>query len=190
MPDKTKLAAIREKLDAIAPLPEDGEVTAAQLARYMAVRAQERWTRMLSPQPPAPPFDHQQTAAMCAEYAAAHALTALNVADSEGATLVASQIRYAMEDGGSVGEWLWEILGEETAGQVARLTDELTAAQAPGTDDTSPSALLPGWAADHAACDAQTARLQARLCAIRAWGAANLPVTWLGELLEILDGEK
>jgi hypothetical protein len=125
-PDKTKLAEIRAKLDAIAPLPETGDVTAMQLARHMAVRAQERWTRMLAAAGTG--VDHLQLSAMLAEFATAHALGALFEAGPKAADWCAVQIRDAMEDGGAVGEWLWELLGEETSREVAALAEELAAA--------------------------------------------------------------
>jgi hypothetical protein len=124
---ETTATEIRRQLDAIAPLPEDGDVTAAQLARYMAVRASERWNRQLSGRVP---LDHQQLSAMLAEFAAAHALGALAEADPKVGDWCAIQIRDAMEDGGSVGEWLWEMLGDETAQKVQALAGELAAAVA------------------------------------------------------------
>ena len=48
MTDTARAREIRAKLDAIAPLPETGPVTAAQLGRHFAIRAQERWAHMLN----------------------------------------------------------------------------------------------------------------------------------------------
>ena len=129
-----KIREIRAQLDAIAPLPED--VTATDLARHLAVRAQERFCRMLSP---LVPFDDQQVAAMCAEFAAAHALYALGETPSAATALVAAQIRDAWEDGGGIGEWLWEHLGAETAKQVTALAEEMMAvaqAESAGDEDS------------------------------------------------------
>jgi hypothetical protein len=133
MPDNAKLREIRAKLDAIAPFPEDETVTAEALARYFAVRAQERFTRMLHP---AVPLDAAQVAAMTAEFAAAHALLALAEDDcgtfppETGSAFVAAQIRDAIEDGGGVGEWLFGHLGKETSEAVASLAEQLAEAQA------------------------------------------------------------
>lgn len=136
MSDTEKAREIRAKLDAIAPLPEDGPVTAGQLGRYFAVRAQERWARMLNA--PGTDLNPLRFAVTCAEFAAAHALLALDdpasdlfVAEGEGertADMVAVQIREALNDGGGIGEWLWEHLGEETVTQVNALCTELDAA--------------------------------------------------------------
>jgi hypothetical protein len=129
VPDETKIREIRAKLDAIAPLPEDGAVTAGALARHFAVRAQERFTRMLHP---AVPVDHVQVSAMCAEFAAAHALIALEACRSRSGNLTAAQIRDAICDGGGVGEWLWEHLGGETFAKVSGLAEAMAEAQAEG----------------------------------------------------------
>jgi hypothetical protein len=127
--DNPRLREIRAKLDAIAPFPDGENVTARELARYMAVRAQERFTKMLHP---AVPLDAAQVAAMGAEFAAAHALFALaeadgNVApeDESSSAFTAAQIRDAIEDGGEIGSWLYEHLGEETSNEVASLAGEL-----------------------------------------------------------------
>ena len=131
MPDHVrKQFEIRRKLDAIAPFPEGETVTAADLARHFAVRAQERFTKMLHP---AVEVDGAQVAAMGAEFAAAHALLALAEDDSDtfppetGSAFVAAQIRDALEDGGEIGSWLFDLLGEETSNAVAKLAGELAA---------------------------------------------------------------
>jgi len=133
MSTSPKLREIRGKLDEIAPFPEGETVTAADLARFFAVRAQERFTRMAHP---AVPFDVTQVAAMTAEFAAAHALLALAECDTgaftpeTGSAFVAAQIREAMLDGGGTGEWLYEHLGAETSNRVAKLAGELADEQA------------------------------------------------------------
>jgi alkanesulfonate monooxygenase SsuD/methylene tetrahydromethanopterin reductase-like flavin-dependent oxidoreductase (luciferase family) len=159
MTTDTKTAAervreIRAQLDAIAPLPEQGRpVTAIALARHLAVRAQERFTMMLHP---LVPVDPTQVAAM---YAAAHALLALAGSRHAGPELdlgipaavprafrdchpdlAAAQIRDAWEDGGGIGEWLWDILGEKTVNAVYALVEEMAVAPAAllgeeGTDE-------------------------------------------------------
>ena len=123
----TKIREIRAQLDAIAPLPEDGAVTAKSLAEHFAVRAQERFTRMLHP---LAEVEQVQVSAMCAEFAAAHALIALDACRSRSGNLTAAQIRDAICDGGGVGEWLWEHLGGETSARVAALAEQMAEAQA------------------------------------------------------------
>jgi hypothetical protein len=121
---------IRRKLDAIAPFPQGETVTARDLARHFAVCAQERFTKMLHP---AVEVDGAQVAAMGAEFAAAHALLALTVADVTApirSGFVAAQIRDALEDGGEIGSWLFDLLGEETSNDVAKLAGELADLQA------------------------------------------------------------
>ena len=66
---------------------------------------------------------------MAVQFAAAHALYALGEKSSARTALVATQIRDAWEDGGGVGEWLWEHLGAETAKTVTVLAEELIEAQ-------------------------------------------------------------
>lgn len=118
----------RRKLDAIAPLPEDGtDITARALAAFMAVRAQERFHKGLN----GAAFDAGQISAMGAEFAAEFALRVLaEHAPAEVATETASKIWGAICDGGGIGEWLWEHLGDDTSRKVTALTDELIAAQA------------------------------------------------------------
>ncbi|MDQ2874405.1 MAG: hypothetical protein M3Y33_06210 [Actinomycetota bacterium] len=73
MEDREEITEVRKKLNALAPLAEHAEVTAAQLARYFGIRAQERFRRGLN----GTAFDHAQISAMGAEFAACAALTAL-----------------------------------------------------------------------------------------------------------------
>jgi hypothetical protein len=140
MSDNPRLREIRAKLDAIAPFPEAGNVTAEALARYFGVRAQERFTKMLHP---AGQADVTQVAAMSAEFAAAHALYAL--APLQLSALAAAQIRDAIEDGGGIGEWLYEHLGKETASAVSVLAEQLAdvaAAESAGEVPDSQAASL------------------------------------------------
>jgi hypothetical protein len=133
MTTSPKLREIRGKLDEIAPFPEGETVTAGVLARFFAVRAQERFTKMLHPAMEVAP---QQVAAMGAEFAAAHALYAIAEddttmpADEGRSAFVAAQIRDAIDGGGDIGEWLFEHLGAETSNQVAKLAGELADEQA------------------------------------------------------------
>jgi hypothetical protein len=100
---------IRDRLNEIAPWPEWGtEITAESVARYLAVCAQLGWIRNVTP------FirDGQEipVAQFAAQFAAAHALLALAEVDPERARLTAAQIADAWNDGGGIGEWLWEHL--------------------------------------------------------------------------------
>jgi len=137
MPDHVrKQFAIRQKLDTIAPLPEDGPVSAAAMARYFAVRALERNARLLDHRVE---WDARHIAAMCAEFAAALALDALaGSAPDQDSRRAAAAIRDCLEDGGGPGEWLWEFLGGDTAQAVSALAGELTEAQASTSGDLVP----------------------------------------------------
>lgn len=116
-------AEIRAELDATAPLPDaDAGGEAAALALHFAARAQERWARMLLGE-----RDPNYVAAMAAEFAASHALRALYRVNSGEADLAADQIAGALEDGGSIGEWLWDHL-RTTADRITALAEELDAA--------------------------------------------------------------
>ena len=122
---------IKAAIDKLAPFPPEGQpVTARGLARTMAVSAQRRWWRNLSSY-----FDARDAAtqqrfsesihAMCNEFAALHLMMAFIEADPVHADEVANQIRDAWNDGGGIGEWLWEheqALGVD-ADEVNRLED-------------------------------------------------------------------
>lgn len=115
---------LRTRLTALAAYPEDGPVKAWDMARHFAIRAQERWVRQLDGRTD---IDHQQLAVMAAEFAAAHALySAMTGARPDD---FATEIRDALEDGGVIGEWLWDYLGDETCSKVRELTEALMAAQ-------------------------------------------------------------
>lgn len=125
---KPTVADIRHQLSAVASLPAEGEtVTARQMARHFAVRAAERGRKQLDPGYGSD-LDVRELACMVAEYAAAHALHMFANVSAAHADIAADQIKDAMDDGGGIGEWLWEMLGAETSEQVARLTDQLVAA--------------------------------------------------------------
>lgn len=132
MSDNARLREIRAKLDAIAPYDPDGTVTAAGLAKCMAVSAQIRWVQMWQP---GGTENTDRMAAMLAAHAAARALEALarrdvNPPGENASDYIASEIRDAQEDGEGVGAWLWEYLGEETARAVTALTEEWAEAEA------------------------------------------------------------
>lgn len=120
---KARITAIRDRLNEIAPYQSDEDVTAAGLARLMAVQAQEVHARLLG-------MDHEITMAdiflVQARFAAAHALSFLagGADEDHDADLCAAQIRDAWEDGGGIGEWLYEHLGDG-AEEVAKLCAEL-----------------------------------------------------------------
>ena len=135
MTDDTKLREIRERLNAIAPYPAwgaDEEVTALSLARYLLVQAQVTWAGHVLPFTGAAgeSLDPAKLARMSAEFAAGFALKALYRADPAEADLAAKQIQDAWNDGGEVGGWLWDLLGEETAEAVTKLAGELSAVEA------------------------------------------------------------
>lgn len=112
---------IAARLTEIAPLSTDGTspVAAEDLARATAVSAQRRWTRNLSGW-----FDlgdrafSESIGTMCSEFAALHSLMALTAADPAKAAEAATQIRDAWDDGGMIGELLYQhaqALGIDTA---------------------------------------------------------------------------
>jgi hypothetical protein len=155
--DKARIAEIRAQISAIAPVPNDGPVDAATMARNLAVCAQERWTRQFA----GAGMDRDQAVLICTEFAAATALYALAASERPGPELplgvepaipqvvrdmkpgnVAAWIRACQDDGSSVGEFLYEFLGAETHAEVVRLAGEMAeaAAQEPAAtvDDAEP----------------------------------------------------
>jgi transcriptional regulator with XRE-family HTH domain len=164
-PPVNRIAEIRAELDAIAPMPEDGFVTAAQIAAHFAVRAQQRcWLALNSDDEGLEPA---WVAAMGAEFAAAHALYALHAQSHAGPELglgippavaeqlrgctpdeAAVQIRDAVCDGDGIGEWLWEHLGEQTARRVSALMEQLDAAVKAAKGGNAPGSTWPAeWIA-------------------------------------------
>jgi hypothetical protein len=94
-----------ERLREIAPPPGQGtEVTARDLARYLAVRAQLGFTRNVTP------FIREgqevPAALVLAQFAAACALLVLGQADDEAAGVAARQITGAWADGNTLGACL------------------------------------------------------------------------------------
>ena len=112
---------IHDRLDVLAPYPSTGDATAKGLARYLAKQAQVSWSRGMNGPATLSPAE---VARMVSEYAAAHALTALEDASPAFADVIATQIHDAWEDGGSIGEWIWELLGSD-AEKIAGLAREL-----------------------------------------------------------------
>lgn len=121
---------ISDRLLEIAPYPETGMITAAALARYLAVRAQVIYVQQLSPNGM---MSRQQIDLMTVLFAAAHALDALGEKGRDNADQVAAQIHDAWEDGAGIGELLWGHLGSEAAAEAASLAEELLGLQAPKT---------------------------------------------------------
>ena len=119
---------IEARLTEIAPPPDTG-VTAAGLARYLAVCAELGFTRNITP------FvrDDQLVPArtVCAEFAAAHALLALAEAYPDLADETARRIRDAWEDGNCLGAYLHADLTALRADpdEVARLDGAMLAAE-------------------------------------------------------------
>lgn len=111
---------IEERLEQIAPHPEEN-MTAASLARYLAVRAQLGFTRNVTP------FirDGQEVPAslILPWFAAAHALIALGETDPVFADEVARRITDAWQDGNCLGAYLHQDLTylEVDPAEVSRL---------------------------------------------------------------------
>lgn len=111
---------IRKRLDEIAPDPADtghaDEHDIARIvARAIAVTAQRRWVRNLSDyfgggDRVAQREWQESIATLCAEFAALHLLMGLIEANPERARVLAARIRDAWDDGGMIGELLWEHL--------------------------------------------------------------------------------
>ena len=139
---------IKAAIDKLAPFPSGDEpVPARGLAKTIAVSAQRRWHRNLGGY-----FDGRDTAsqrrfsesihAMCDEFAALHLLMALMDENPVRADELATQIRDAWNDGGGIGEWLWEheqALGVD-ADEVNRLEEAWQALpqNAPKAGETAP----------------------------------------------------
>lgn len=99
----------------IAPLDfgQQEPVAAAEVARWLAYHAQRRWTRNLSRyfdgnDPATRRAFHESVGAMYSEFAALHLLMVLSAADEAKADEAATRIRDAWDDGGLIGELLYE----------------------------------------------------------------------------------
>lgn len=132
-------AEIRADLNAIAPWPATGEVTAPGLARGYAVSAYGRQVirRHRSEDGRA---RLARIGIMCAEFSAAVALAALAdpmcpplfgpegfgaTSPADLARTAATEIRDMLEDGEAVGDWLHAFLGREICERIGALTAEL-----------------------------------------------------------------
>ncbi len=116
---------IRERLNEIAPYPDDAsKVTAAGLARYLAMRAQVIHTQQLGT---VAPWSRAQIDLLTVLFAAAHALYALKSRVPVPPDQAAGEIWSAWEDGAGVGGWLWQHLGDEACQETGTLAEELAA---------------------------------------------------------------
>ena len=120
---------IRERLNEIAPYPDTDEATTARsLARWLAMRSAVINHQQLSPDVA---MSRGQIDLLTILFAAAHALYALDASDRALGTQAALEIRNAWDDGGGVGEWLWEHLGGAACAEIGPLADELGAMSKP-----------------------------------------------------------
>ena len=102
------LEGIRARLREIAPDPSaDSPDVAEALARNMTVSALRRNSRLLNSNQALTP---EAVSVLCYQFAAVHLLQAARAAahpaGADNAT--AAEILNAWEDGGGIGEWLWE----------------------------------------------------------------------------------
>lgn len=123
-----RVKQIRDRLNEIAPYPDAEATTARSLARWLAMRAAVINHQQLSPDVP---FSRTRIDLLTVLFAAAHALYALDDLNPDAATPVAKEIRDAWDDGGGVGEWLWEHLGGAACAEIGPLADELAALDKP-----------------------------------------------------------
>lgn len=149
-----RVREIRAQIDAIAPWPETGDVTALGLARHYAVSAFENAVRDRGVI--GSPLYMARLALMCTEFTAAVALAALAdplspplfgpdgfgaSSPSDLAKVAATQIRDILENSDGIGDWLHEFLGQETSVQLTKLLTELDeATKAAAVDDRPPAA--------------------------------------------------
>lgn len=119
------LEGIRARLREIAPDPRaDSPDSADALARNMTVSALRRNSRLLNSNQALTP---EAVSVLCYQFAAVHLLQLLReiTGSPERCNLIADEILSAWDDGGGIGEWLWEHalgLGIDP-GEVNRLAD-------------------------------------------------------------------
>jgi hypothetical protein len=100
------LEAIRARYRQIAPPVEPGSPSPVwDLSRSLLLSALRGWAVTLSPDGA---MDHKVISAMLSDFAALHLLRHLQSADPEAAARLAREIASAWDDGGGVGERLWE----------------------------------------------------------------------------------
>ena len=120
---------IRERLNELAPYPDTDEATTGRtLARWLAMRSAVINHQQLSPDAP---MSRGQIDLLTVLFAAGHALYALDASDPALGRQAALEIRHAWDDGGGVGEWLWEHLGSSACAEIGPLADELAALRKP-----------------------------------------------------------
>jgi hypothetical protein len=117
------LEEIRKRYTEIAPGATSGTpAPALALARWLTLSVQRGFTRMLSPYIP---MDHGEMLLLIARFEALHLLAARIGANRDDAGRLAAEMLGAEEDGGSIGEWLYEhgkALGVDT-NEVSCLAD-------------------------------------------------------------------
>jgi hypothetical protein len=123
-PDTLKDVYARYREIAPEPDPESTDPSKAAAVRLL-VHAQRGFTRMLNP---------DMVSEVCAQFAFVHLLLWLRENQPEAAARLAREITDAWNDGGGIGEWLWEhaqSLGIDTSEVAALATAEarLRAAQ-------------------------------------------------------------
>lgn len=120
---------ISDRLLEIGPYPASSEAaTAQELARYLAVRAAVINHQLLSPDAP---FSRRQVDLLTILFAAAHALRTFAATSEAEADRAARETLNAWEDGGGIGEWLWDHLGSEACAEIGPLADEMAALAKP-----------------------------------------------------------
>jgi len=150
---------VRERLNELAPYPATDEATTARsLARWLAMRSAVINHQQLSPDVP---MSRSRIDLLTILFAAAHALYALDEIDSDTGAVVAKEIRDAWDDGGGVGEWLWEHLGGTACAEIGPLADELGAMQRPA-DGLLAHADAIRDALNHSAMNARSAEYRER----------------------------
>ena len=159
---------IRARLAEIAPYPDTDEATTGRsLARWLAMRSAVINHQQLSPDVP---MSRSKIDLLTILFAAAHALYALDASDPALGTQAALEIRNAWDDGGGVGEWLWEHLGSAACAEIGPLADELGAMGKP-SDGLLGHADAIRDALNHTAMDARSAEYRERF--VKALGALD-----------------
>jgi hypothetical protein len=104
------IEGVRARFREIAPFPEAGGADLARdLSRYLAVTAVRRGAHcaelVLAGDAKGTRDLH---AALAGEFAAVHLLEAMRRGDAHSPSAAAAQVLDAWQDGGGIGEWLWE----------------------------------------------------------------------------------
>lgn len=124
------IAEIRARYEEIAPGPtSDTPDPAVALARWLTFAVQRGFTRMLSPDLP---MNHDEMLLMLARFEGLHLLASKLGGDRAGADRLSREMLDAAEDGGGIGEWVYEhgqAFGIDT-GEIGRLADAEAALEA------------------------------------------------------------